>query len=190
MADAVDIARYLLWLAQNEPEPSHLTHFQVQKLLYYAQGWSLAIHDSKLFEERIEGWTDGPVIPSVFPKFADYKSDPIPPHEARDGCSLGAQEIRLIEWVWDAYGKYSAGELWRKTHSESPWLESRTGLAPHQRGKRPLGIGTMSDFFKAEYERLCPGLPLAKLKKAREDFSKGLGVKASDIRRKLDALNV
>ncbi len=39
MAEAVDIARYLIKLAAAEPEPEYLSHMRLQKLLYYVQGY-------------------------------------------------------------------------------------------------------------------------------------------------------
>jgi uncharacterized phage-associated protein len=186
MAKAIDIARYMLWLSQNEPEPAFVTHFQIQKLLYYAQGWSLAMREEKIFDDRIEGWTNGPVVPSVFPVLANYKSDPIPPSEARNGSGLDSDAIRLVEWIWDSYGKFSAGELWRKTHSEPPFIESRIGLEPRQRGKKQLGIGTMSDFFKSEYDRnALPGLTIKEIAEADKDFAEGRGVTGSQLQKRL-----
>jgi uncharacterized phage-associated protein len=34
-----------------------LTNLKLQKLLYYAQGWYLAMHDEPLFDEPLEAWT-------------------------------------------------------------------------------------------------------------------------------------
>ena len=38
---------------------------QMHKLLYYAQAWSLAWDGAPLFEDRIEAWKNGPVVPSL-----------------------------------------------------------------------------------------------------------------------------
>jgi hypothetical protein len=39
---AMAVASFLIHLAVAEAEPDFLTHLRLQKLLYFAQGWSLA----------------------------------------------------------------------------------------------------------------------------------------------------
>ena len=48
------------------------THKQLQKLCYYAQAWHLALLDRPLFEEEIQAWVHDPVIPALYPIYADY----------------------------------------------------------------------------------------------------------------------
>ena len=76
MARAEHVARYFLWLSV-ESEPTPLTQLHLHKLLYYAQGWSLAAWGERLFDEAIQAWRHGPVVPSVYPSFADYGSSAI-----------------------------------------------------------------------------------------------------------------
>ncbi len=69
MASAYEVARCLVRLAAHDEEPDYLTNLRLQKLLYYAQAWSLAMRDKPLFDDRIEAWPSGPVVPSVFDRF-------------------------------------------------------------------------------------------------------------------------
>src|SRR6476660_4904178 len=46
------IAKYLLTLAETEDEPDPLTHLRLQKLMYYVQGWSLALRKRPAFAGR------------------------------------------------------------------------------------------------------------------------------------------
>jgi hypothetical protein len=51
-----DIARY--FLAQIDEEAGDLiSNMKLQKLVYYAQGVSLALHNRPLFPESLEAWT-------------------------------------------------------------------------------------------------------------------------------------
>ena len=43
----------------------NITHSKLQKLLYYCQAWHYTIFNEVLFDERIEAWTHGPVVPSL-----------------------------------------------------------------------------------------------------------------------------
>ena len=59
-----------------------MTHKKLQKLCYYAQAWYCALYDgSPLFEDEIQAWVHGPVVPSLYPVYADYKWIPIPKAE-------------------------------------------------------------------------------------------------------------
>jgi uncharacterized phage-associated protein len=49
--NARDVAEYLLRLS--DTETNDITNLKLQKLIYYVQGFHLAIHDQKLFEEPI-----------------------------------------------------------------------------------------------------------------------------------------
>ena len=63
MAKAVEVARFLAYLAANDVEPDYLTNLRLQKLLYYVQAWSLVLRKSAdFFQERIEAWVHGPVV--------------------------------------------------------------------------------------------------------------------------------
>lgn len=187
MAEAIDIARHILWLAQTEMEPEPVSHLRLQKLLYYVQGWSLAIRGRKMFDARIEGWVNGPVVRSLYPSFADYGYNTIPAHEGCEATDLDSDDLRLIGWVWGSYKAYSAEGLKEKTHQESPYTESRAGLSLDQNGRREIGIGSMEAFFKTEYDRVVDQrFSPARMRAIQKDFSEGRGIKASEIRRRLE----
>src|SRR5882762_6202388 len=78
-ASALDVAKYLILLARSEEEPEFLSPMQLQKLLYYTQGWSLALLKEPMFDERIEAWAYGPVVKEVFQAFRNFGDGPIDP---------------------------------------------------------------------------------------------------------------
>ncbi|OQY42717.1 MAG: hypothetical protein B6240_13665 [Desulfobacteraceae bacterium 4572_87] len=43
-----------------------ISNLKLQKLVYYAQGFYLALYDEPLFNEPIEAWTHGPVIRELY----------------------------------------------------------------------------------------------------------------------------
>jgi uncharacterized phage-associated protein len=57
---AIEVARWILHEAAIQGFP--LSHMQLQKILYYAQGYLLGMNGQKLFEDIIEAWKHGPVI--------------------------------------------------------------------------------------------------------------------------------
>lgn len=104
-----------------------ITNLKLQKLLYYAQAWHLAFSAKPLFLDAIEAWVHGPVVPSVFRRFREYRWRPIDcAFEPCDDNSV----VKHIASVLNAYGKFDASQLERLTHSEEPWINARRGLAP------------------------------------------------------------
>lgn len=127
---ALDIAKKLICLAQND-EPNGgelLTNLKLQKLLYYQQGFHLAFFGTPLFEEHVESWMYGPVVPSVYDEYSKYGSASLP--VTTQAITLTDDEERLFNEVFDAYREFSAIGLMNKTHSERPWIEA----VPHDRG--------------------------------------------------------
>ncbi len=56
-----------------------ITHLKLQKLVYYAQAWYLANFNRPLFDEDMQAWTHGPVVPSLWKEYRDCGWDGIPP---------------------------------------------------------------------------------------------------------------
>ena len=66
MADVIDVANYILEISREESgddEYELISHMKLQKLVYFCQGYSLALYGRPLFPEPIEAWTHGPVCP-------------------------------------------------------------------------------------------------------------------------------
>jgi uncharacterized phage-associated protein len=66
---------YIIAFFQKKQEP--ITNLKLQKLLYYAQAWYLAIYDEPLFEERLEAWVHGAVQPQVYSQLKQFLWEPI-----------------------------------------------------------------------------------------------------------------
>ena len=149
MARAIDVARYLIRLASHEEEPDPLTHLRLQKLLYYVQGWSLAQRGCPMFEDRIEAWAHGPVVPAVYHTFKDFGFSFIPDNEDPiEG--LSEEESGFIVSVWEAYKGYSASSLRQMTHDEPTWLDARQGLDPAERCEAEITHEAMRTFFSSQ----------------------------------------
>jgi uncharacterized phage-associated protein len=136
-ASAIDIARYFLAI-QDEEET--ITNLKLQKLLYYAQGFHLALTGKPLFAEQIKAWVHGPVVPAVWHEFKDCGSAPIPRPADFDPDSLNTETRSIIDEVYAVYGQFSAWRLREMTHEEAPWKEAQqSGVIPR---------AAMESFFK------------------------------------------
>lgn len=104
-------------------EKMSLTNMQVQKLVFLAQGYALALIGSCLYENNIHAWQWGPVIPSLYKKLRKYGSGVVSETlEAPDSVVKDTSEFEIILGVWENYGKFTGGQLSAMTHKPgSPW---------------------------------------------------------------------
>jgi uncharacterized phage-associated protein len=123
MATVEYVAECLISLSHEKNSP--VSNLKLQKLLYYSQAWHLALFKNPLFEEEIEAWVHGPVVPQMFRRYRDCKWKPIPKSEIDFKRASFAGHL---EDVWRVYGNFSAFDLERLTHSEFPWKAARAGL--------------------------------------------------------------
>lgn len=135
---AIDIAKYFI----NELHPEPL---KLQKLLYFAQGFSYAFYDKELFNDDFEAWVHGPVIPSIYHEYKSYEYNPIDLNYNLKEFSNDV--IDLLEYVKKNYAKYDAKYLEEITHKEEPWLLSRTGLDPDERSDKTIPKSNIAAYF-------------------------------------------
>jgi uncharacterized phage-associated protein len=134
-----------LSLAGEERDP--LTNLRLQKLLYYAQAWSIVIRESELFQEEICAWRHGPVVPEVYRALPDQGATAIPPEAFADAPDLEADEAAFVKSVWEAYNQFSAIKLSRMTHEEIPWKKAWGGRPVDGTGNDPIQIEDLEEFF-------------------------------------------
>lgn len=123
---ALDIANKLLAKAADVCGGDLMSNMKLQKMLYYEQGYHLAAFGTPLFDEDIEAWMYGPVVPSVYEHFKSHGSGGLEP-ETEEIIELTEDEEYMFNDVFDAYVDFSAYGLMRKTHSEIPWRKTTTG---------------------------------------------------------------
>lgn len=141
----LDIANKLLAKA-NDGKQELMSNLKLQKMLYYEQGFHLAYFNKPLFEEEIEAWMYGPVVPSVYEHYKDNGQNGILPDEKNIISFNSKEENALFDEVFDAYGAYSAIGLMNMTHQESPWSKSKVGIG------NVITKEKMTDFFKSRLE--------------------------------------
>ena len=77
---ASDVAKYFLAQMSDDCGDT-ISNLKLQKLLYYAQGFHLALFVARLCPEASEAWAHGPVVADVYHQYKEYGSIPIPPEE-------------------------------------------------------------------------------------------------------------
>ena len=140
---AIDVANYVI-KTFNERE-ALITHLQLQKLLYYIQGWHLGLYDEPLFNDTFQAWPHGPVVPDVFEKYKSYKGAPI----LQEITTLDIDEAikHHIDEVLQVYAPIDTWELSEMTHHERTWKDA-TKISG-----RIIDISSMKAFFQEEAEK-------------------------------------
>ena len=127
------IAEWFLERAKRDGE--FLTQMKLQKLVYIAHGWCLALLNQPLLEDDVEAWKWGPVIRSIYREFAIYGPDPIVWESPRSvAAKLDRTVLDVLERVWQVYKRYTASELSSMTHqANTPWSEAYRQADPPAR---------------------------------------------------------
>lgn len=100
-----------------------LTNMQLQKLVFLAQGITLAIVGEPLTYHNVHAWQWGPVFPKLYKRFSAYGASPI---DATASCDdvidPSNNEDPIIVSVWENFGELSGPKLSALTHEPgSPW---------------------------------------------------------------------
>lgn len=135
-------------LAESREQGEVLTNLKLQKLLYYAQAWFLALNDKPLFDEDFQAWAHGPVLPSQYHRFKDFTWKPLTVEvEKPQTKAFVADHLQLII---EEFGSETAVALERMTHRELPWLEAR--------GDLPDGAASDARISKDTMKKYCLSL--------------------------------
>ncbi len=126
MLTAKDVADYFL-AAVEEEYGDNITNLKLQKLVYYAQGFRLAMTGEPLFEDEIVAWAHGPVVLSLYDEFKHHGANAIPRPDAIDDSKYDEDVRKLLDEVAEVYGQFSASKLRAMTHEEPPWAQTTTG---------------------------------------------------------------
>lgn len=136
VSTAASVANEFLRLSREETEYPPCDQFKLQKLLYYAHAWHLALCDQPLFEENIEAWTWGPVVRNIYIQFRRFRRRTIrtTARELRkakgapldyDFVTPTVEDDRtriFLRAVWDAHKRYTGIQLSNATHAAGePW---------------------------------------------------------------------
>jgi uncharacterized phage-associated protein len=143
MATAHDVAKYIL--VKRQP----MSAMKLQKLVYYSQAWSLVWDDKPIFQEQIQAWANGPVVPDLYAKHRGR-------FEVKDWSdgnvgNLTESERETIDIVLDSYGDKNAQYLSDLTHQEGPWKDARVGVRDGENCGNEITHESMMEYYQSLY---------------------------------------
>ena len=158
---AMDIATWFIYKTNSEKKENvainddyevyeGLTHLKLQKLLYFAQGLSLALHDTPLFKDKIQAWSHGPVVPSVYKEFSLKGREEITLDDIDGGENIirtitaDSSASQILDLTYENFAIYTAWQLRNMTHEiGTPWYET---YVPNK--NKEIGLTIIADYFK------------------------------------------
>lgn len=124
-----------------------ISNLKLQKVLYFIQAYFLIEKENHTpcFDEKIEAWDFGPVVPKAYYEYKQCGSGDIPTVKSFivldedniwnskrvkfEDTAISDTDKSLIDKVVDKFADYSATDLVSLTHRQSPWIDA---YAPYQ----------------------------------------------------------
>lgn len=141
---ASNVAKW--FLARNRQEEVNgadgISNLKLQKLLYYAQGCTLAITGNALFDDSIVAWKHGPVVESIYHEYKSFEGGNITNVDTAFD-SMSNEIMEILESVYQMFGQFSAWKLRNMTHEETPWKTTAKNSV--------IDIAKIKTFFMENY---------------------------------------
>jgi len=139
---AVDVAAFIL------EKQGEMTAMKLQKLVYYSQAWSLVWDEAPLFQEQVQAWANGPVVPELYAAHKGLYSV-APGQIAGNPAALNSEQVETVEAVLNHYGDKHSQWLSDLTHAEDPWKLARqnAGLPDGARGTTIITLPAMAEYY-------------------------------------------
>jgi uncharacterized phage-associated protein len=129
-------------------ETGEVTAMKLEKLVYYCQCWHLARYKKTLFDEPIEAWRQGPVVPALYQRHrGQYHISSWP---LGDSSTLNEEAWQVVRWVVASYGDFSPVQLSRMTHAEIPWRAARGALPDSAIGNDEIRPDLMANYYSRQ----------------------------------------
>lgn len=144
-----------MFIAMSNETQSLITNLKLQKLMYYAQAWHLAITGNRLFDETFEAWVHGPVLTKLYNDYKVFRWNPIQRDDLAEGSYENIREeiqdgnvLEILDDVIEEYFGLSGYELERLTHLEDPWLYARNGIPNDEPSNAEIKDDWMIEYYK------------------------------------------
>lgn len=163
---AAAVANEFLKLGSEAGMP--IDQMKLQKLVFYAHAWHLALRGFPLFEEDVGAWPWGPVVREVYNQTRRFGRAPVTDRLTRfsfDGGKLtsrtptvddpGLQDF--IRSVWESHKGFSGIQLSNATHAPGePWtiIKEKAGSLD---GKPNIPNDLIKDIFSAKIAKQNQG---------------------------------
>jgi uncharacterized phage-associated protein len=143
MPTAHDVAAYIL------RRNGEMTAMKLQSLVYYAQAWSLVWEEAPLFEDPVEAWMQGAVVPSLYRCHRGlFKISAWP---QGDPDTLTPAQCETVDAVLDYYGGQPSLWLGQLIRREAPWSQASKGCPDTADRQCEISLASMAEYYSNPY---------------------------------------
>ena len=144
--EAQDVANLMLYWANRDGDL--ISNLKLHKLLYYAQAWYLVNFEMPLFDDSIEAWDFGPVIPDVYHEYKRFGCNPIRYRDkaGKEKKQFSEEQLEFLVELYDVYIGIPAHTLVSISHNEKPWIEG------YERASKIIDVDRMKEYYTEKYE--------------------------------------
>ena len=119
---ALDIAKYVINYEHSQGR--EVSNLRLQKLLYFIQAKVLMETGEPCFEDEMQAWDFGPVVPSVYYKYKIFGAMDIFTREV-ETTNIASNIIGFISSILEYCRTYPTYQLVEITHQQDPWKFAR-----------------------------------------------------------------
>lgn len=144
---AEDVAVYIL------KKHGPMSAMKLQKLVYYAQAWSLVWDEKPLFSEQVQAWVNGPVVRELYAKHATKFGVDVTVFKDGKAERLDPTQQETVDEVLKFYGDKTAQWLSDLTHKELPWRRARIGVGEWDNSDNEITLESMAEYYTRVAEK-------------------------------------
>lgn len=119
--NALDIAEYVIERCNQKNKA--ISNLKLQKILYFIQAQFIIRFGTPCFNNLMQAWDYGPVVPDVYHKYKIYGNTNISSYRHRE-YNFEPDEQEVLDETIDEATNYSASHLVEITHKQSPWIDA------------------------------------------------------------------
>ncbi len=132
------ICEYIVLLSMQREK--QITNLRLQKVLYYVQGYFLKLFEYPAFNEDIQAWQYGPVVPEAYYDYCIFGNRPLKTNTDWQDICIETKEKKIINKVFERCCDISIGQLVEQTHNEDPWKNTK-------KLKETIPLELINDYF-------------------------------------------
>ena len=144
------IANEFIKLALEDNDP--IDPITLQRLMFFAHGWMLAIHKKPLHYGSWQAWKYGPILPQVYFNLSYFRANPIPAViQFADVADLSDDARNIIDFVYKDYRPMGYQRLSDMARAKgSPWYKVKWGIF----GRLVISNDKIQKYFSKMHQKI------------------------------------
>ncbi|NWN45889.1 Panacea domain-containing protein [Candidatus Phytoplasma pruni] len=103
----------------NQTKP--INFLKLNYLIYYSHTHHLINRHQPLFQEAIEAWVYGPIIPDLYFFYRHHTNEPLNPHPHGNLAKLTSSQKQSLDYIIKKLGHHPSNVLAEQIINSDPW---------------------------------------------------------------------